>query len=396
MVRRNDRMSLTRFAYIFLMLSSIPSLLFGAITVTYTPASLAFEFRSNPSNSSRPLPYTSDAIIGIKLGTLKVTGGPIYTPVWGNTNEVSSGTVTVEGSMLNGDNEATFYLMSVAYPDGESQPPTIKVFSGNFLPIISYDPVTVSANPFYVDLWVVNTAQTNPNTTSTTRPASDFILNTAYTLKDFNPRFSFVTANRSDRNANSMMQGNGNANSSHGSYTIVNGDAAGADNTPIVDPGAYTDDPLSPGVPYGNPAAVVIQTFFNLGSSEVLITLGEHTGSNVKEINSATLGVTVTNGNGTEKANLNITFTDNSPPDKSGFHLLHVDAPGPTIPYKLFWGENLQTLIEIEEGTPIPWENLAAGNHTNKLYMGEIDAETVDQAASGTYKSTVSVTIANN
>ena len=70
--------------------------------------------------------------------------------------------------------------------------------------------------------------------------------------------------------------------------------------------------------------------------------------------------------------------------------------PDPRSPTSSSGGENLQTLIEIEEGTPIPWENLAAGNHTNKLYMGEIDAETVDQAVSGTYKSTVSVTIANN
>ncbi len=370
------------------MLSSIPSLLFGAITVTYTAVPLELK--------TAPGPYTSDTVIGIKLGTLRVDGGPIYTPVWGNTTEVYSGTVTVKGPMSNGSNEATFYLMSVAYPDGSSGTPVIKVFSGNYLPIINDGPVTVSANPFVVELWLVNTAQTSSTTTSTTRQASDFQMNAAYTLKDFSPRFSFITANDSTKKVNQMMQGNGNASSPHGSYMIVNGDAAGADNTPIIDPGAYTNDPSSPGVSFPDPSQLVIQTLFSLQQSEISIALSEHTGSNVKEINSATLGVTVTNGNGSEKANLNITFTDNSPPDKSGFHLLHVDAPGPTIPYKLFWGENLQTLIEIEEGIAIPWENLAAGNHTNKLYMGEINAETVDQAASGTYKSTVSVTIANN
>lgn len=275
-------MSLTRFAYVLLMLSSIPSLLFGAITVTYTAVPLELK--------TAPGPYTSTTVIGIKLGTLRVDGGPIYTPVWGNTTEVASGTVKVKGPMSNGSNEATFYLMSVAYPNGESQPPTIKVFSGAFLSIVSLPQnwVTVSADPFIVELWLVNTAQTSSTTTSTTRQASDFQMNAAYTLKDFSPRFSFITANDSTKKVNQMMQGNGNASSPHGSYMIVNGDAAGADNTPIIDPGAYTNDPSSPGVSFPDPSQPVIQTLFSLQQSEISIALSEHTGSNVKEINSAT------------------------------------------------------------------------------------------------------------
>ena len=119
--------------------------------------------------------------------------------------------------------------------------------------------------------------------------------------------------------------------------------------------------------------------------------MSDYTGSQVRKINSATLGVTVLYGLGTEMINVDITFTDNSPASLTGFHLLH-ETPGPTIPYNLFWGN---TMFPITKGSAIPLNNLIEGIHTNDIYMGQIDETAVNQAASGIYTSTVTVTITN-
>ncbi len=75
-------MSVTRFASVLLMFLLVPALLFGAITATYTPEPyLHFEVQ--------PGPYTSDTVLGAKLGTLEAftDGEEIYSPAWGSTSE---------------------------------------------------------------------------------------------------------------------------------------------------------------------------------------------------------------------------------------------------------------------------------------------------------------------
>ena len=386
MVRRNDRMSLTRFAYVLLMLSSIPSLLFGAITVTYTAVPLELK--------TAPGPYTSNTVIGIKLGTLRVDGGPIYTPVWGNTTEVDSGTVKVKGPMSNGSNEATFYLMSVAYPNGESQSPTIKVFSGAFLSIVSLPQnwVTVSADPFIVELWLVNTADTN-NTynPSTTCSASDFQMNAAYTLDSFRPEFSFVTANSSKTNANSMMQGQtGNANPSNGTYVIVNGNG-GPDSTPIVEPTAYTDpdNPNSPVMTYVDPTQIVSYSVF-LSEQTKTFNLSEAVGTNRKDVN--TMTITVSNGIAGADYSQKVIFTDLTPVSTSAEFRMLPEESGPNpIPFKLYFDST-----EVVKGEAITWNNLQNGSSNAKtIRIGGIDQNVIDSLASGTYSDTINVEIQN-
>ena len=386
MVRRNDRMSLTRFAYVLLMLSSIPSLLFGAITVTYTAVPLELK--------TAPGPYTSNTVIGIKLGTLRVDGGPIYTPVWGNTTEVDSGTVKVKGPMSNGSNEATFYLMSVAYPNGESQSPTIKVFSGAFLSIVSLPQnwVTVSADPFIVELWLVNTADTN-NTynPSTTCSASDFQMNAAYTLDSFRPEFSFVTANSSKTNANSMMQGQtGNANPSNGTYAIVNGNG-GPDSTPIVESTAYTDpdNPNSPVMTYVDPSQIVSYSVF-LSEQTKTFNLSEAVGTNRKDVN--TMTITVSNGIAGADYSQKVIFTDLTPVSTSAEFRMLPEESGPNpIPFKLYFDST-----EVVKGEAITWNNLQNGSsNTKTIRIGGINQNTIDSLASGTYSDTISVEIQN-
>ena len=104
---------------VVLMLLLVPALLFGAITAIYTPE-LSIYLQVHPG------PYTSDTVIGAKLGTLKVTttdGDQIHSPTWGSTGEVANG-VNLTGPMWNKKNGSytsdthTFHVMSVAYPDG--------------------------------------------------------------------------------------------------------------------------------------------------------------------------------------------------------------------------------------------------------------------------------------
>lgn len=135
----------------------------------------------------------------------------------------------------------------------------------------------------------------------------------------------------------------------------------------------------------------VIHTLFSLATDTVPITLSQYTGTQVREINTASLQVMVDHPQGGEKVNVDVTFTDDSPPSFSGFHLLH-ETPGPSIPYNLYWGTNN---TQITKGTPIQWNNLAQGTHTKRIYLGRINEVSVNFAAQGSYKSIVTITVTN-
>lgn len=384
-------MSSSRHIVVLFTLLLMPALLFGAITVTYTPASSIIL-------QDYPGPYTSNTVIGAKLGTLdvEITGGSvIHSPAWGTAGEVAGG-VSLTGPMYDkhtGGYESdthTFTVMSVAYIGGV---PTINRFDATYIPI--YEQKCTLNSTFSVELWLVNTHKTQPDATvgSGQRPAIDFQAGSVYTLPDdFDPYFSFISANQGNTNVNKMVNSDGTPNSD-GSYVSVSG-ATGPNSTPIINPSGYTnpDDPTSPGMTYGDPGQAIIGTSFTLESQEVSITLDQHTGTQIHKINAATLGVLVYNEQGGESVDVDITFTDNSPPGEDGFNLLHVDAPEFMIPYTLFWGN---TTNPITKGVAIEWNDLGKGNHLKDIYMGWIDAEIVDQRPQGDYKSIVTVTIAN-
>jgi hypothetical protein len=261
-----------------------------------------------------------------------------------------------------------------------------------------------SDQPFLVDIYLLNSNILGGihGLATLGRYGAGYLFNSSYTFNaPFNPSFGLATADNPYTYMYNYMDGttpktSGNNTGSYVEVESPSGEHAGYGTTPIVDPGAMSGGEPGQGggnggLVYGEPEDPIINTLFSLESSVVSITLSDYTGSQVRKINSATLGVTVLYGLGTEMINVDVTFTDNSPAGLDGFHLLH-ETPGPTIPYNLFWGN---TMIPIPKGSPIQWNSLVEGIHTNDIYMGGIDETAVNQAASGTYSSTITVTITN-
>src|SRR5690554_2546990 len=254
-----------RIALLFTLLL-LPFGLLASITATYTPEPyLAFK--------EKPGPWTSNTVMGAKLGTFTVTttgNDKIYSPVMGSTIEVNGG-VEVTGLMkryaagpFEPNSTQKFYVITVSYPNGRGSAPNLQVVGGTHWPLLSWDAVTVNANPFYVDLFLVNHNTASTSHVVVYRPTSYFKLDTPYSLpQDFNPHFSILTANNSTTNAGTYMTNNDGTPNNQGSYIPTDNDngsgQSGPDNTPIVNPGAYTDpdNPGSPGIIYGDPPVAV-------------------------------------------------------------------------------------------------------------------------------------------
>lgn len=406
---------LSRLTKLFLTLFII--LIMGMISVSaavyaeYTPSQSLYFKRPPP-------PFTSDTMFGTKLGQFKIWSddGNIYTPVVTVTPDAYSTAIKMTGPYSwtppNNYKTATniaFNVIFLAYRQG-SDPATGHLSQpwSDSRVAVAGDIANVqgtSDQPFLVDIYLMNTNIISGihGIATLGRYGAGFLLNAAYTFNaPFNPSFGLATAD----NPNTFMYSYMNkteprtTGNNTGAYVTVespSGNNTGYGTTPIVDPGGMSGGEPGQGdnggIIYGDEPEPdpVINTLFSLADNEVSITLSDYTGSQVRKINSATLGVTVLYGLGTEMINVDITFTDNSPASLTGFHLLH-ETPGPTIPYNLFWGN---TMFPITKGSAIPLNNLIEGIHTNDIYMGQIDETAVNQAASGIYTSTVTVTITN-
>ena len=220
-----DGMSVTRFASVLLMFLLVPALLFER-----SPHIML----NRPLSSGSTHSYTSDTVIGAKLGYLEVTtdGEEIYSPAWGSTSEnflsayLHGPMRLIPGGPL-GQWPYEFHIMSVAYPEGYPGPPIIitKV-DYPYSPIIKNEPEQVKVSPFRVELYLVNTNSVNRNikVKPPELPASCFEPNESYTLTPmFNPVYSFVVANQKGTKVNEMMNWwDGEPNSS-GSYVSVGG-----------------------------------------------------------------------------------------------------------------------------------------------------------------------------
>ncbi|MCH3919429.1 MAG: hypothetical protein LKE39_02895 [Sphaerochaeta sp.] len=124
-----------RFAAFLLLFVIVSVGCFGTVTATYTPD-------SNIYFGLRPGPYTSDRIIGAKIGTLVITSsegaGTIYTP--GLLNVANGSNITVRGLYSWSDPstnptysyvDAPFTIVAVSYINGRGSAPAISPFYGD-------------------------------------------------------------------------------------------------------------------------------------------------------------------------------------------------------------------------------------------------------------------------
>lgn len=362
--------------------------LFAEVTATYLRES-AITLDISPG------PFTHPTVLGAKLGTFVITStnGEIYSPSLVNIGE-ASGQIPLTGLMKNWAdgpfvlNTNDFYIISVAYPNGLGSEPVLQVLYNNVIPIISWNSNTVYANPFYVELYLVNTNSTNRNAQSGWRPASYFKLDSPYSLPvGFNPRFSVAVADSPNTNVGTYTTGSGSVKESQGSYVTTDG-SSGPDNTPILDPGSYTnpDDPDTPGFYYGE-VPVTESFFIDFLIPESNFELSDAYGSNRVTINEARIEVM----NGTQGTNYTqlFTFTDQS--QASSFQLFPSAGSGSPINFNLYLENDL-----IEKGTAYTWSGLQPGIlNTRNIRIGGISETEVMNRVSGTYTDTITVTITN-
>nr|WP_321263487.1 hypothetical protein [uncultured Sphaerochaeta sp.] len=281
-----------------------------------------------------------------------------------------------------------FYILSVAYPNGFGSEPVLQVLYDNLRPIISWSSNTLYANPFYVELYLVNTNSTNRNAQSGWRPASYFKLDSPFTLPvGFNPRFSVAVADSPNTNIGAYTTGSGSVKESQGSYVTTDG-SSGLDNTPILDPGSYTnpDDPDTPGFYYGE-VPVTESFFINFLLPESNFELSDAYGINKVTINEARIEVM----NGVQGTNYSqqFTFTDQSL--DSSFQLFPSIGSGAPINFNLYL-ENQQ----IEKGTAYTWSGLQPDVlNIRNIRIGGISETEVMNKVSGIYTATIIVTITN-
>lgn len=226
--------------------------------------------------------------MGAKLGTFIITSttGEIYSPSFIHISEASNAT-QLTGYMkgyANGEyvknSTNAFYINSVAYPNGFGGTPVLQVLYDDVWPIISGSANTVTQNPFYVELYLVNKNTGGITGSSGWRPAQYFKLDSPFWLpSDFNPVFSVAVADSPQTTVGDYTSGN-TVNSEKGSY-VPNGNG-GPYNINIMSPTAYTanpDKPNSPGFYYGDvPELPSVQ--FNFADTSTSFSLSSAYGQN--------------------------------------------------------------------------------------------------------------------
>lgn len=375
----------TRIILTLLLASGLFSCVFAAVTATYIPeAQITLEIS--------PGPFTSDTVLGAKLGTFVITSttGEIYTPSLVNIGEASDG-IQVTGLMKDYQsgpfvqNTNTFYIISVAYPYGLGGEPVLQTLYNNLWPIIEWDSNTIYQPILYVEMYLVNTNKTNRNAQSLWRKAQFFKLDSPYLLPSgFNPRFSVAVAVDEDINLGSYTNEDGSVDEGEGDY-VVTDSVDGPDSTPIIGTGGYTnpEDPSSPGFYYGD--VPLLPTFyFNFFEPEVSFTLESAFGSGKVTVNQAI--IQLDNGVAGVTYTRNLTFTDTS--TAPNFQLFPVIGSASPIDYQLYLNND-----PITKGTPFSWQNINPGMNTKDLMIGGINEADVSSKVSGTYSGTITVTI---
>lgn len=374
------------FVTLFLLLV-LPWYAWGAVTATYIP--------QNPITLEiAPGAFTHQSVLGAKLGRFIITSttGEIYSPSFVNIGE-ASGAIQLTGLMKDYANGpfamATndFYINSVAYPNGLGGTPVLQVLYNDVRPIIGWQANTVTQNPFYVDLYLVNKNAGGIGSDSGWRPAQFFKLDSPYSLpSNFNPLFSVGVADSPSTNVGTYTAG-GTVDESEGSYVVTNGND-GPNNTPIITPGAYTDpnNPGSPGFYYGD-VPLLPSLLFNIVDSSTSFTLGSAYGTSKATITQA--NAQVLNGVTGTTYQITLVFTDTS--SATSFQLFPVQGVGNPISYKLYLGND-----EVTKAVAKVWTALVPGiTNTKDIKISGIDQSVVASNVSGNYTGTITVNISN-
>jgi len=138
---------------------------------------------------------------------------------------------------------------------------------------------------------------------------------------------------------------------------------------------------------YGDPIELITYTFSLLNPNFVPFNLSQATGASTRlKINEAQMSLSGTKANSTHS--VKIKFKDDS--NAQSFQLLPLSAGPAPINYNMYFGTT-----QITKSAEINWSGLKENSNPNTkdLTIGGINTNSVNSAASGDYKSTISIEI---
>ncbi len=364
------------------------------ITATYTPHT-PIQLEMSPGI------FTDPHMFGTRLGRLEITSTqPIYNPTMLITGVPSSYNVVLVGphrwhpsNAFDMEKEINMNVLTVSYPNGPGGSVYIMAVKDRQPLFKNYSGVEVTANPFIVDIYLVNSNDHGGTTSPNIQPnlntsGGEFKLDSHYAFKDppFAPHFTIGVTDKKDQHG-SMFTPTGEPED--GQFIPINNNV-GQGTTPVVDPSGVITDPDddSPGFWYGDitPDPEPVLFFFSFVTDTVSFDINDAYGTKRKEINTANMEVV--HGVAGQTYTQKITFTDSG--SATNFQLKSSNNSGDTIDFGLFWGSSNNS---VPYGVPIDWEDLTPGINTKNLWIGDIDENSVAPLVSGIYVDTIIVNI---
>lgn len=377
-----------RFAAFLLLFVIVSVGCFGTVTATYTPD-------SNIYFGLRPGPYTSDRIIGAKIGTLVITSsegaGTIYTP--GLLNVANGSNITVRGLYSWSDPstnptysyvDAPFTIVAVSYINGRGSAPAISPFyRTTSVPLggsDDWDPKTVTVNPLEIDFYLMNCNTPDPNTTRTLQTWGNYYKkDTTFTFPNgLAPTIKVAVAHDANTGLGSMASNP----DKYTTYVPVNG-VDGTASTNVVGSAAYSDIEAN-GMIYGDKVEEPTpELSFFFTDTQSSFSIQNAVGSNKATITQA--NIVLTNGISGQTYTQSMTFTDNAASD-TAFQLTPESGYGTPLDFNLYLGSD-----QLTKGDEYYWTGIVNGSNIKDLIVSGIDANAAANGASGTYKDTITV-----
>lgn len=380
------------FKYILFMM-----LLFFAPVLSASAISGSYTAEASRYLTISPGVFTDSSVIGFKLGRFEINNPDraLYNPAILISSDIGHD-FYLSGLYRNWEGGTPairplkFNIISVAYPngDGGGGTPVLQTIYDSRRPVIDWGGITVTANPFVVDLYLVNTNSSDPhNSANLGTNGQLYSLGTPYFApNNFNPIARIAVADEVGTDIGTYAPGNGSYISEAASYITENGSSSPII-TSILNPGGFTTDPDGDdnGFFYGD-GPVFPTFFFNFLEPTTSFVLSSAIGPGRVTVNEAR--IEVQNGVAGELYSQHLTFSDTS--TDPSFQLYPAGSPGLPISYKLFLGTE-----PITKGQSVLWSSLVPGINSRDLKIGGILASNVASLASGSYQGIISVIISN-
>ena len=367
---------------LLLVITAIVGLSANNIVVEYTPAN-SFYFKRGEG-------ILSDKLVGY-IGTIvftnnnsNTTTNPIYNPTMIRVDMTYSFFFDGPTTWRQGENSSSQFYLTSAYVDAASgtiistQPLNQAHNPGDPTPLRSSS-TPYTGKTLRIDLYLVSHHDFSlyePYEGSTYQLTEDNLL-TKGNLGSFRVGVTTSSEWYSDKTALPLPVG---------------------DNTDPETPIPFFNDqninPEHTDPVFGEPEPIVTYLFaFRDKTVPISLQDGDGVGSNARfEVNEARMTLANTKANNTYSVQIKI--KDDSPSPTSFQLLPEQSGPNP-INYNLYWGTTTSNAQIVVKNGEIDWGNLKESTNPNarKLYIGNISANDVAKAASGTYKSTITIEI---